>query len=147
MTGCGRTLSQKVHVRVCVCVVREGARLQNIKESGFSCVCLKNHFSVRALKAGARLRQGSRHDINCVRPLVQRSDLGRGSDPPGRVLQSAADLAHLLLPEIHHGQMDPAVLTHTDFPVCAHKDTKGRDMMDERALRLAGLQEGRKSSN
>lgn len=49
-------------------------------------------------------------------------DPGCDSNPPGRVLQSAADFAHLLFPKIHHCQMDPAVLTHTDLPV--HKDTE-----------------------
>lgn len=59
-----------------------------------------------------------------VWPLIQRSDFGSASNPPGRVLQSAADLAHLLLPEIHHGQMDPDVLPHTHFPVRTHEHTE-----------------------
>lgn len=70
----------------------------------------------------------------CVWPLIQRSDLGCGLNPPGRVLQGAADFAHLLLPKIHHCQMDPAVLTHTDFPVCINKHSVERANMDESIL-------------
>lgn len=57
-------------------------------------------------------------------PLLQRSDLGGSSNPPGRILQSAANFAHLLFPKIHHCQMDPAILTHTGFPVGTHKHTE-----------------------
>lgn len=51
---------------------------------------------------------------------------------PGRVLQSAADLAHLLFPEIHHRQMDPAVLAHAHFS--AKKRQGGSGIRDESAF-------------
>lgn len=108
-----------------VCVVRD--RLQNMKKRGFWCMLgKKNVFTVSASESGSMTAAEfiSLHKLHftfCVWPLILRSDVGCGSNPPGCVLQSAADFVHLLFPKIDHCQMDPAVLTHTDFPVRTQK--------------------------
>ncbi len=88
---------------LCVCVRRRQILKYEERVSG---VCVETKF----------------HSISCVWPLIQRSDLGFGFNPPGHVLQSAAGLVYLLFPKIHHRQMDMAVLTHTDFPVHTQMD-------------------------
>lgn len=86
-------------------------------------------FLQRVPKAGTRLGLRSLHYVNCISYsvlgiIIQRPLLGSTSNPPGCVLQSALDFAHLLFPKIHHRQMDPAVLMHADFPVHKHKHAK-----------------------
>lgn len=44
-----------------------------------------------------------------------------GVHPPGCVLQSAADFIYLLFSEIHHCQMDTAILAHTHFSIDTHR--------------------------
>lgn len=110
-------------VCACVCVSWERGthyKTRGREEVSGACVEIAKMFSQHSdsecMTASVFISLYKLHFIFCVWPLIQRSDFGCASHPPGCVLQSAADLTHLLLPKIHHRQMDPAVLAHTHFP-------------------------------
>lgn len=148
MTGYGRMPSQEVCV--VVCVLRQRETYYNMQIKKVSCECAEmceNIFTAsKCVTVALFVSLYKLQSIFCIWPPIQRPELGCGSNPPGCILQCAADFAHLLFPKIHHCQMDPAVLMHTDFPVRTQKTHRGKDIIDERVLELSICEACRKEN-